>query len=257
MIESNLIREELAAELTHTSVTTLTQFSEAGLIGPKLIDDNKYYDIKDLELLFHIDEKDLSQEIQSKNKLDGSWGTASKQNDKIDIDDRDSHSNQQAGTSPSLTVESSINPNTETKKLAELIERITVDPTNIDLVRKNQSLLEQLDELKEERNWLRKRLEAAENRIERDQMLLISKSETIRQLVIEKNKPSGFWSFALPLLRPFEDLRYIFSKGVISRGITSKTAEAENSEINDVTTSAEAISSYNAETLPTETEKNK
>ena len=61
----------------------------------------------------------------------------------------------------------------------------------------NQTLREQIELLKEERNWLRERLEQLENRTQRDQMLLLSESETIRNLVLQ-NRPKRFFGLSLP-----------------------------------------------------------
>ena len=66
-----------------------------------------------------------------------------------------------------------------------------------DLLEVNKSLREQIEVLREERNWLRKRLEAAESRAERDQMLLLSETKTVRALCAPKRGIIG------TLLLPF------------------------------------------------------
>ncbi len=73
----------------------------------------------------------------------------------------------------------------------------------VELLQLNQALREQLEMVKEERDWLRARQERLEARSEREQMLLLSESETVRSLInqrMEKKRP--FWAFALPWNNP-------------------------------------------------------
>lgn len=90
--------------------------------------------------------------------------------------------------------------------LADQIERETVvTPTNppeapaYDSFETTRLLREQLDEIKRERDWLRDRVEKLETHSERDQMLLLAESETVRRL-INQQKRKSFWAFALPWL---------------------------------------------------------
>jgi len=69
-----------------------------------------------------------------------------------------------------------------------------------------QGLQAQIEILREERDWLRKQLERMESQFEREQMLLLSNSETLRRVV--NNQPlqsqtiqlpkRSFWEFLLP-----------------------------------------------------------
>ena len=61
-------------------------------------------------------------------------------------------------------------------------------------------LREQIETLRRERDWLRERVEKLENRSEREQMLLLSESETIRNLVSmnQEQRRKPFWRLALP-----------------------------------------------------------
>ena len=61
----------------------------------------------------------------------------------------------------------------------------------------NRALRDQIELLREERDWLRKRVEQLEVRSEREQMLLLSENETVRRLVDNSKKK---WSipFRLP-----------------------------------------------------------
>jgi DNA-binding transcriptional MerR regulator len=75
-----------------------------------------------------------------------------------------------------------------------------------ELVEINKTLRESVQSLREERDWLRERLEKIESFSQREQMLLLSNSETIRTLILHKEpKRRGFLSMlALPLLKPFQ-----------------------------------------------------
>ncbi len=72
-----------------------------------------------------------------------------------------------------------------------------------DLIELTKGLREQIEMLKEERSWLRERVEKLESRSERDQMLLLSENETVRSLLGSANtRPQrvSFWRKALPFL---------------------------------------------------------
>ena len=71
-------------------------------------------------------------------------------------------------------------------------------PTSGQLIEVNVGLREQIQVLREERDWLRSRVENLENRSEREQMLLLSESETIRRLVTAQDPKRSFWQRALP-----------------------------------------------------------
>ncbi len=65
-------------------------------------------------------------------------------------------------------------------------------PTNHDLVFMNKRLKDEVLELKQERAWLRERLEKLEARSEREQTLLLNENETVRKLLATTPQP-GFW----------------------------------------------------------------
>lgn len=83
------------------------------------------------------------------------------------------------------------------------------DFNSIELLEITRSLKDQLEIVKEERNWLRKRIEKLESQTEREQMILMSETETIRSLVhqqeahFKKSKQSP-WSFLLSWTNPKE-----------------------------------------------------
>ncbi len=77
-------------------------------------------------------------------------------------------------------------------------ESAVFDIPSIELLELTRSLKDQLEMIKEERNWLRRRVEKLESSIEREQMLAISKTETIRNLIDHTKTQKKSWSFFLP-----------------------------------------------------------
>lgn len=68
------------------------------------------------------------------------------------------------------------------------------------LTQQNLSLKEQLEVLRQERDWLRQRVERLETRSEREQMLLLTESQTLKSVLAESGfgKTQSFWKKALP-----------------------------------------------------------
>lgn len=72
-------------------------------------------------------------------------------------------------------------------------------PPASELLEVNKGLRRQVEMLREERNWLRERIEKLEARSEREQMLLLSESENLRSAMSLAG--TSFWKRALPWLR--------------------------------------------------------
>ena len=49
---------------------------------------------------------------------------------------------------------------------------------------------QEIDSLKQERNWLRERIEKLEEKGDRDQLLLLSETQVLRQLLIPRQRTS-------------------------------------------------------------------
>lgn len=80
-----------------------------------------------------------------------------------------------------------------------------IEHRSFELLDLNKSLKEQIEILKQERDWLRKRVETFEIRSERDQLLLMSETKTVQSLLPHSQgnqQRKNFWSFALPWLSP-------------------------------------------------------
>jgi DNA-binding transcriptional MerR regulator len=169
MTNANLLNEAESAKFASVSVETITQYIEFGLIKP--VSKNSQ------GLLF--DRDDLAQTF---------------------------HIFQNANLDPSTIKETNTNLNEAPK--STLLEKIEVSSDkaeqvdnlpairDVELIQLNRQLRDQLRSLSQERDWLKERLEKLEERSEREQMLLISTSQTIRELMQNK-KPGypGFLSF--------------------------------------------------------------
>lgn len=105
----------------------------------------------------------------------------------------------------SVIIETSLPKEPQALQVAEPVtepspERITkseptvIDRDSFELLELNQSLRDQIQMLREERDWLRKRVEVLEVRGERDQMLLISEARTVQNLLPERKSPFRFFS---------------------------------------------------------------
>jgi DNA-binding transcriptional MerR regulator len=76
-----------------------------------------------------------------------------------------------------------------------------IEHRSFELLDLNRSLKEQIEMLKGERDWLRKRVETLEVRSERDQLLLLSETKTVQQLLpLKPTEKKGFWAIAIPWL---------------------------------------------------------
>ena len=93
-----------------------------------------------------------------------------------------------------------INPEISTPEPAatEVAASATSSPSPLspELLSLAASLREQIDFLKQERDWLRTRVEHLESRSDRDQMLILSQTENVRKLIA--NPPKRSWLGLLP-----------------------------------------------------------
>jgi hypothetical protein len=67
----------------------------------------------------------------------------------------------------------------------------------------NMTLKEQLETVRQERDWLRQRIERLETRSEREQMLLLTESQTLKSVLADSGyrKTESFWRKALPWIK--------------------------------------------------------
>jgi len=160
-----LLAENDSAKHAGISLETLREYTKFGFIKATERDGEKFYRDEDLDTVFR------------------SVGQRQTLNSKIEV----------------------INENRKAASTSDLrsLSAKRLEPQRDDhaeLVAENRRLREEVNELKQEREWLKERLEKLEARCERDQMLLLSESETVRRLATSDSKKS-FWSFSLPWLR--------------------------------------------------------
>jgi DNA-binding transcriptional MerR regulator len=105
---------------------------------------------------------------------------------------------------------SSVEDNFQSSK--HIIERQNNEISSIELLELTRTLKDQLEIVKEERNWLRKRIEKLESLSEREQMLRMSESDTIRTLIAQREPKKSPWSFLLSWTKPKETNKEITSK---------------------------------------------
>lgn len=93
--------------------------------------------------------------------------------------------------------------NTDSSSAASEAEAILQPPSppalSPELLSIAASLREQIEQLKQERDWLRTRIEHLESRSDRDQMLILSQSENVRKLI--SPSPRKSWLNLLPWYR--------------------------------------------------------
>ncbi|MCB0346828.1 MAG: hypothetical protein KDD66_17050 [Bdellovibrionales bacterium] len=159
----DLISASDGASLVGISEETLLEYSTKGFLKTSEIDGQLRFSAAELEVLFGVsDPKSGSKRSES----------LSKDNSTL------------RGQIEVLSVEDSADRSPEQRMI-----KLEAD---------NQRLLDENLHLKEERAWLRERLEKLETRSERDQMLMLSELETIRGLARESRKSSGGFLSRLP-----------------------------------------------------------
>lgn len=200
-ITDKLLTEVESSHLAGVGIDTLNKYSEIGLLDAIVKENQKFYYENDVKTLFYAQLKvktgATQQTKQSETAPEVKATTATKNIIKSDstIANQD-----KTGT------ESNIAEKDPTEKVAMNSENeranipaVTPDnffPSSLELLEINKSLKEQIQILREERNWLRERIEKLETRSEREQMLLLSESENLRSMI--KASKRTFWEKTLP-----------------------------------------------------------
>jgi hypothetical protein len=231
-VDFKLIGEEQSAELAGVSLSTIQQYRQFGLLEAILKNDQVFYKEVDIKTLFYTTKDgstgpkvtsdaetgylplsneeakskaetehhqarviplptldDLVKESAPKQEQEQTEISASEE--KITGDKKD--------TGPSVSAaEKQEDVAVETETPAAEPVASTPQPGTYELLEVNRSLQEQVQMLREERDWLRQRIEKLESRSEREQMLLLAGSETVRNLVNSEKQKKPLWNFALP-----------------------------------------------------------
>lgn len=182
-VADQLMSIEQCAKFAGVSIDTVGQYAEFGLLPSVEMQGSRFFKEQDVRSVFHLSS---NQKLQAKPAVENL---------------AENPSDEQVQQPITLAEQITVIP------LSQEIE-VTASPKEssrgeslriIELLQLSQTLREQLEMVKEERDWLRTRLERLEARSEREQMLLLSESETVRSLISQRSdKKRSFWNVALP-----------------------------------------------------------
>ena len=232
-----LLSEAESADAAAVSLETIRQYRDCGLLDPVLKDNQTYFQEIDIQTLFFTNFKNKQSEAAPRNDappapLAASIETISdgKVNERISDEPIEparvaaaiapapqiaaqpepvqSEAAKQPELKPETTKPAEVQPVTEVSGDEGFRFHDAIDasppapsmPSPGELISLNRSLRDQIQVLREERDWLRERIEKLESRSEREQMLLLSESENVRKLISSTQK--GFWQRALPWFGP-------------------------------------------------------
>lgn len=197
------LNEAQCAALAGVSLETLREYERLGILQPLRKDGEFWYAEPEVRNTFQVsndenvgDTKQSSEELtQSKQELSQEAPALQAVSEPAAMPRTESVTSGPVESSSSNSAASQ----TSNSSIHRTVEMYSPGEGNsFDLLDLNRSLRDQIQMLKEERDWLRKRVENLEGRSERDQMLLISESQNVKSLLPKKG---GFWMFALPWLR--------------------------------------------------------
>lgn len=181
--EPVFISEEEAAHSAGVSVATLRRFEEVGALSPVISPEGRSYAIADIERLFSITvgrPRRVLPRTPPEPHVNGSVASTT-----------------EGITSPEQSSTTSLPAMEEV--LEEMTEPLSFHSADKGAFKKVletlQRLLESKDaeiaDLKSQRAWLQQRIEKLEQQSDRDRLLLLSESHTVKQLVaIEANRKS-------------------------------------------------------------------
>jgi DNA-binding transcriptional MerR regulator len=161
-----------AAEAAGVSIETIREFTSIGLLKGELKEDKRIYSQGELEAVF--------RNLKTKKSEMRSPAPSEPQPTPLEA----------APLSATIEVERTVatrepiqqnNLNSEKR-----VENTLVDNRSLELLELNRTMREQIQLLREERDWLRKRIEVLETRAERDQILLLTESRTVQNLIPER-----------------------------------------------------------------------
>ena len=213
-IQSRFLTIEEASTSASVSAETILKYKDLGLLRAFRVNGQEQFREDEIRLVFNSRKKsplnNLNSTSVSKNdssvSQDSNPQDLSSQNSKSEelptLDDilSISQNNEHVSSSKDYTETTFANePITEFVKTKENEpQNQHLDIPSIELIELTRSLKDQLETIKEERNWLRRRVEKLEASVEREQMIVISKTETVRNLVEHRRSPKNNWSFLLP-----------------------------------------------------------
>ncbi|MBX7138950.1 MAG: hypothetical protein K1X83_13325 [Oligoflexia bacterium] len=183
MAVHDLISENDAAALAGVSAKTLTRFAEAGYLQVEgETEENRRYSLHEIKDTFGVMDQTFYDKLSVDLKaFSGSTLTATNLTHKIEKSDYSASAEQDEDHSPIAVASSSA---AEARRVEQVSQEVKQLRTVIALQEKLLDARDgQLEDLKHERDWLKTRIEKLEQKAERDQLLLLSESQTVRKLV--------------------------------------------------------------------------
>ncbi|MBP9837449.1 MAG: hypothetical protein KBC84_01915 [Proteobacteria bacterium] len=193
----NLLTEQQSSEMAGVSLETIKMYANCGLLPVTKKDNINFFKEIDIKTLFYSQLKDKKETKVEPETTQVTEPQA-----------------QAAATEPQVekkaeetkTAAAEVSNTTALEPTKEEPQQVTLNsiradkyfPTTVELLEINKSLRDQIQILREERDWLRERIEKLESRSEREQMLMLSESENLRSM-INLNKKS-FLQKTLPWL---------------------------------------------------------
>ena len=200
-----LLTEEESASIAEVTIDTIRKYRDCGLLDPIVKENQTFFQELDIRTLFYTKFKDHNPLFAIKTKPPEATvapetvaapapEAATPYEEKVvpDTSEKPSHETSAEAVTPEF-----IDTASQSKKIEESVSSSL--PPSAEMIELNKSLRLQIQILREERDWLRERIERLEARSEREQMLLLSQNENVRNLIKTTSK-KGFWAKALPWL---------------------------------------------------------
>jgi DNA-binding transcriptional MerR regulator len=181
MTEQVRISENEAVQIAGVSARTLLRFSESGYLTVEVADDGvRYYSTSQLTEIFGVP-MDRSVENTTEVENSASWACSVEAAGEC-LKGGDTPSSEAPTGEPTLeTPQPHPSPEIEVTETATEIQRLK------NLLSMQERILDARDDeiadLRSQRTWLRERIEKLEEKSDRDQILLLSETQTIRQLI--------------------------------------------------------------------------
>ena len=189
-----LLSEEESAKVAEVGVDTIRQYMQCGLLDPVIKDHRTFFQEVDIRTLFFT-----RTPAAAKTKPESSTVPVESKPESIaakPIVDPDS-AKAPSETASGPTVEVSPVLTAETVVASSVTQHLP-SIANAELLEITKTLREQIHILRDERDWLRERVEKLESRSDREQMLLLSESENVRKLIQQGESKRLSWLRALP-----------------------------------------------------------
>ena len=186
----NLLSLEQSAHLAGVTGETIKQYCDIGLLKPRMKNEKQFFVRDEIKGLFYtrsnfVSEESLKQrtELEALKTEDASLSSGDKEKAEPVKTAAEAPEGSGASEKPDASLEDK--EGDQSKVESKAAENTSSKETY--LLQLVDTLKESVELLREERDWLRQRIEHLEYRGEREQMLLLAESETVRRLI---GKPS-------------------------------------------------------------------